>query len=74
MTDLDDMTRAINFAASVLRDELGPGGMTEDLSESGRQVWNEAIECLESVLEYPMIPMYFWRHPRTEEQSHDHLG
>lgn len=30
MSELEDMFRAVRFAAKLLRDELGPGGIAED--------------------------------------------
>lgn len=39
LADMKDMRRAISFAAQLLRDELGPGGLMQDESESAKYGW-----------------------------------
>jgi hypothetical protein len=67
MSDLEQMRQAIGFATKLLRDELGPGGLVQDEPESVRATWMLAIRCLESAVDYPMIPLHFWRHPEGAE-------
>lgn len=59
--DLKDMNRALRFTATVLRAELGPGGMAEPGEREG---WEAAARCLETILadrEYTTISLHQWR-------------
>ena len=62
-SDLEQMKRALTFAVRLLRAELGPGGLVKDEPEPVKATWKSAIECLESVDRFPMIPLYLWRNP-----------
>lgn len=62
MNDLDDMNRALRFAAKILRDELGPGGIMQGESSRDQAIWDQAASFLETTTSFPMIPLYFWRH------------
>lgn len=64
--DLDAMIRAIRFAARLLIDELGPGGVMLNEPESAKKVWLSAVACLTSAAAYPTIPLYVWRTEREE--------
>lgn len=66
-SDLEDMERAISFAVTLLKDELGPGGIIVDEPESVKESWNLAIGCLESALKFPMIPLHVWRRSNPED-------
>lgn len=64
--DLEAMRRALTFAAQILRDELGPGGFMQAEPQSARETWGEAASFLEGASDYPLIPLYMWRHPKPE--------
>ena len=61
LADLQDMQRAVGFAAQLLRDELGPGGLMEREPDAAKAVWHEAISLLETTHHHPMIPLHMWR-------------
>lgn len=60
-SDLGNMRSALAFAAKLLRDEMGPGGLVEREPDAVRVTWILAIDCLEAAGAVPMIPLYFWR-------------
>lgn len=61
MTDLDDMKRAADFGAHVLRTESGPGGVLESAPDQYQQGWLAAAAFLDTLTDYPMIPLHMWR-------------
>jgi hypothetical protein len=61
------MTQAVGFAADLLRDELGPGGLMCRESDTSRATWQLAIDCLESAATVPMIPLFQWRERKAGE-------
>lgn len=67
MDDLESMGRALTFAAYLLRCELGPGGIVEKEPESVKAAWQSAIDLLEGAEEDPLIPLHFWRYPKSED-------